>query len=108
MATRCLGAQRGGEYRLNPLTVLRATAAGDEQLVEKRRAAGCSSATAPRALMKGERQRFLEDEWPRIAATIQRLGFDMSELMEAARNAPPRKPTTLHRCGQGRGRGEPA
>jgi len=68
----------------------------DEQLVEKRRGRGMFvSDGARRALMKGERQRFLEDEWPRIAAAIQRLGFDMSELMEAARNAPAAEPTTL-------------
>jgi GntR family transcriptional regulator len=85
------------EYRLNPLTVLKGyQQLVDEQLVEKRRGRGMFvSDGARRALMKGERQRFLEDEWPRIAATIQRLGFDMSELMEAARNAPAAEPTTL-------------
>ena len=85
------------EYRLNPLTVLKGyQQLVDEQLVEKRRGRGMFvSEGARRALLKGERQRFLEDEWPRIAATIQRLGFDMTELLQAAANAPAAEPTTL-------------
>jgi len=85
------------EYRLNPLTVLKGyQQLVDEQLVEKRRGRGMFvSEGARRALLKGERQRFLEDEWPRIAATIQRLGFDMTELLQAAQNAPAAEPTTL-------------
>ena len=85
------------EYRLNPLTVLKGyQQLVDEQLVEKKRGRGMFvSEGARRALMKGERQRFLEDEWPRIAATIQRLGFDMEELLDEARKAPAAEPTTL-------------
>ena len=85
------------EYRLNPLTVLKGyQQLVDEQLVEKKRGRGMFvSDGARRALMKGERQRFLEDEWPRIAATIQRLGLSVDELLEEARNAPAPEPTTL-------------
>jgi GntR family transcriptional regulator len=85
------------EYRLNPLTVLKGyQQLVDEQLVEKRRGRGMFvSEGARRALLKGERQRFLEDEWPRIAATIQRLGFNTEELLEAARNAPAPEPSKL-------------
>jgi len=85
------------EYRLNPLTVLKGyQQLVDEQLVEKKRGRGMFvSEGARRALMKDERQRFMEDEWPRIAATIQRLGFDLDELLEAARKAPAAEPTTL-------------
>ena len=63
------------EYRLNPLTVLKGyQQLVDEQLVEKRRGRGMFVREgARRALMKDERQRFMEDEWPRIAARIQRL-----------------------------------
>jgi hypothetical protein len=32
-------------------------------------------------LLKGERQRFLEHEWPRVSATIERLGLDAAELL---------------------------
>ena len=54
------------EFRLNPLTVLKGyQQLVDEQLVEKRRGRGMFvSAGARKALMKDERQRFLEDEWP--------------------------------------------
>ena len=85
------------EYRLNPLTVLKGyQQLVDEQLVEKRRGRGMYvSEGARRALLKGERQRFLEEEWPKVAATIQRLGFAVDELLQAAASAPPSPPTTL-------------
>ena len=85
------------EYRLNPLTVLKGyQQLVDEELVEKRRGRGMFvSEGARRALMKGERQRFLEDEWPKVAATIHRLGFSVEELLAAAQSAPAPEPTTL-------------
>ena len=36
------------------------------------------------ALMAAERKRFQEEEWPRIVATIERLGLDPKELFAAA------------------------
>jgi GntR family transcriptional regulator len=77
------------DYRLNPLTVLKGyQQLVDEQLVEKRRGRGMYVAEgAKRALMKGERQKFLEDEWPRIHATIQRLGLTAAELLAVAPDA---------------------
>ena len=52
------------EFRLNPLTVLKGyQQLVDEQLVEKRRGLGMFvSLGARNALMKDERQRFLEEE----------------------------------------------
>jgi len=84
------------EYRLNPLTVLKGyQQLVDEQLVEKRRGRGMYvSDGARRALLKGERQRFLEEEWPKIAATIARLGLTPAEL-EAATPATPAPTTTV-------------
>jgi GntR family transcriptional regulator len=38
---------------------------------------------ARKLLLQGERQRFLAEEWPRVHATIQRLGLTAEEL-EAA------------------------
>jgi GntR family transcriptional regulator len=38
-------------------------------------------------LLKGERQKFLVEEWPRVAATIQRLGLTQKELDAAATRA---------------------
>ncbi|MEY2494490.1 MAG: hypothetical protein QOJ45_982 [Verrucomicrobiota bacterium] len=75
------------EYRVNPLTVLKAyQQLVDEELVEKRRGLGMFvKAGARNLLLQGERQKFLTGEWPRIAATIQRLGLTPKELMAAAK-----------------------
>lgn len=71
------------EYQLNPLTVLKGyQQLVDEQLVEKRRGRGMFvSDGARRALLKDERQKFLEDEWPKVRATINRLGLDAGALL---------------------------
>jgi DNA-binding transcriptional regulator YhcF (GntR family) len=78
------------DFRLNPLTVLKGyQQLVDEQLVEKRRGRGMFVSTGARkALLKDERQKFLEDEWPKIHATIQRLGLTAEELQRAAAAAP--------------------
>jgi GntR family transcriptional regulator len=78
------------DFRLNPLTVLKGyQQLVDEQLVEKRRGRGMYvSPGARKALMKDERARFLEDEWPKIHATIQRLGLSQDDLQRAGANAP--------------------
>lgn len=72
------------EYRLNPLTVLKAyQQLADEGLVEKRRGLGMFVAPgAAAALMKDERSRFLETEWPKVHATILRLGLDAATLLK--------------------------
>ena len=41
------------------------------------------NAGARSLLLQGERQKFLGEEWPRIHATIQRLGLTPKELLEA-------------------------
>lgn len=71
------------EYQLNPLTVLKGyQQLVDEQLVEKRRGRGMFvSDGARRALLKDERQKFLEDEWPKVRATIARLGLKATDLL---------------------------
>jgi GntR family transcriptional regulator len=78
------------EFRLNPLTVLKGyQQLVDEQLVEKRRGLGMFvSAGARKALMKDERQRFLEEEWPKVYATIQRLGLSTTDLLKNGASAP--------------------
>ena len=72
------------EYRVNPITVLKGyQQLVDEQLVETRRGLGMFVKTgAHDLLMQGERQRFLEEEWPRVYATIQRLGLKAKELLK--------------------------
>jgi GntR family transcriptional regulator len=71
------------EYRLNPLTVLKGyQELVDEGLVEKKRGRGMFVTDGARKnLLKDERQRFVEKEWPKIAATIERLGLDAGELL---------------------------
>jgi GntR family transcriptional regulator len=77
------------DYRVNPLTVLKAyQELVDEELVEKKRGLGMFVKTGARnLLLKGERQKFLVEHWPRVAATIQRLGITPKELMKAAKRA---------------------
>jgi GntR family transcriptional regulator len=76
------------EYRLNPITVLKGyQELVDEQLVEKRRGLGMYVREGARdQLLADERQKFLSDEWPRIFATIQRLGLKANELLKAGSN----------------------
>ena len=72
------------EYRINPLTVLKAyQQLADEELVETRRGRGMFINAGARALLlRGEREKFLAEEWPRIHATIQRLGLRAQELLD--------------------------
>jgi GntR family transcriptional regulator len=74
------------DYRVNPLTVLKGyQELVDEQLVETKRGLGMFvTAGARNRLLQGERQKFLAQEWPRIAETIQRLGVTPKELLDAA------------------------
>jgi GntR family transcriptional regulator len=78
--------QVAAEYRVNPLTVLKGyQELVDEDLVEKKRGIGMFvKAGARDLLLAGERQRFLAEQWPRVYATIQRLGLTPRELLEAA------------------------
>ncbi|HEY2545086.1 MAG TPA: GntR family transcriptional regulator [Candidatus Acidoferrum sp.] len=81
------------EYRVNPLTVLKGyQQLVDEQLVESKRGRGMFiNEGARELLLRGERQRFLVEEWPRVSATIQRLGLTPEELLAAA-NGPSSDP----------------
>ncbi len=71
------------EYRVNPLTVLKGyQQLVDEQLVEKKRGRGMFINTGARnLLLQGERQKFLAEDWPKIRATIQRLGLEPAALL---------------------------
>ncbi|HLZ39371.1 MAG TPA: GntR family transcriptional regulator [Candidatus Sulfotelmatobacter sp.] len=71
------------EYRVNPLTVLKGyQELVDEQFVESKRGLGMFVKTGARnLLLNGERQKFLAEEWPRVYATIQRLGLKPEELL---------------------------
>ena len=79
------------EYRLNPLTVLKGyQELVDEGLVEKKRGRGMFvNDGARKQLLKDERRRFIEKEWPLVLQTIERLGLSATELLEAAEEAAP-------------------
>jgi GntR family transcriptional regulator len=81
------------EYRVNPLTVLKAyQELVSEELVEKRRGLGMFvKEGAHQRLLQGERQKFLSEHWPRVHATIRRLGLSPKELLDAAARKSVRK-----------------
>jgi GntR family transcriptional regulator len=75
------------EYRLNPITVLKSyQELVDQGIVEKKRGLGMYVKTGARdLLLKGERDKFLAEEWPRVYATIQRLGLKAKDLLKLAK-----------------------
>ena len=78
------------EYRVNPLTVLKAyQQLVDEGLVESRRGRGMFVNAGARALLlASERQKFLENEWPRIRDKVRRLGLTPDELLNGSQTEP--------------------
>ncbi len=78
------------DFRVNPITVLKGyQQLVDEQLVEKRRGLGMFVREGARELLLGaERQKFLAEQWPRIAETIRRLGLTPAELLAVERERP--------------------
>ena len=79
------------DYRVNPLTVLKAyQQLVDEQIVEKRRGVGMFVKAGVRdQLLRDERQRFLNEEWPGVLATMQRLGLKAEDLLDGALDGRP-------------------
>lgn len=80
--------QVAADYQVNPITVSKAyQELVDQQLVEKRRGLGMFVVEGARAtLLASERERFLNEEWPKLHARLQRLGLDLKALL--------REPTT--------------
>ena len=76
------------EFRVNPITVLKGyQELVDEQLVETKRGLGMFVKPGARdLLLQGEREKFLAEQWPRVFATIQRLGLTPKELRQAGGN----------------------
>lgn len=73
------------ESRVNPITVMKGyQQLVDEGLVETRRGLGMFiNAGARKLLLRGEREKFLSEEWPRVRETIERLGLTPEELLSA-------------------------
>jgi DNA-binding transcriptional regulator YhcF (GntR family) len=74
------------EYRVNPLTVLKGyQQLVEEGLVETRRGRGMFiNAGAHNLLLNAEREKFLGEEWPRVHATIKRLGLKPEDLLNGS------------------------
>ncbi len=75
-----------GQFRVNSLTVLKSyQQLVGEGLVESRRGRGMFvNPGARHLLLESERERFLEEEWPRVFDTLQRLGLSAEELLKGA------------------------
>jgi GntR family transcriptional regulator len=78
-SVRALAAEHGA----NPLTVAKAYQSfQDDGLVVVRRGVGMFVANGASVQLRAEaRRRFLEEEWPRVRARIDRLGFDADDLL---------------------------
>ena len=74
------------EFRVSPLTVLKSyQQLVSEGLVESRRGRGMFVIPGARQLsLAAERERFLQDEWPRVFDTLLRLGLNPEDLLKRA------------------------
>ncbi|NMA96821.1 MAG: GntR family transcriptional regulator [Phyllobacteriaceae bacterium] len=75
--------QIAAELSVNPLTVTKAfEALVDIGVVEKRRGLGMFVTPGARQqLLVHEREKFLKEDWPRIAAQIRALDLDITALL---------------------------
>jgi GntR family transcriptional regulator len=80
-SVRAFAAQQGA----NPLTVAKAYQSfQDDGLIEVKRGIGMFVAKgATRRLREAERDRFLNDIWPPVAAQMRRLGLNLQDLDKA-------------------------
>lgn len=70
------------DFQINPLTVSKAyQSLVDDELVEKRRGVGMFVREGARSrLLASERERFINEEWPRLAARLEQLGLSIEDL----------------------------
>lgn len=73
------------DFRINPLTVSKAyQSLVEDALVEKKRGLGMFVVNGARdRLLESERERFLSEEWPRLADRIEQLGLSLEDLMKS-------------------------
>lgn len=73
------------DFQINPLTVSKAyQSLVDDELVDKRRGVGMFVREGARSkLLESERNRFLNEEWPRLAQRIEGLGLSIEDLLAA-------------------------
>jgi len=72
------------QFQVNPLTVLKSyQLLVGEGVVESRRGRGMFVLPGARQLLlKAERERFMQEEWPRMLDTLDRLGLDPNQLLK--------------------------
>ena len=72
------------DFQINPLTVSKAyQSLVDDELVEKRRGVGMFVCEGARErLLASEREKFIKEEWPRLAARLEKLGLTLDDLSE--------------------------
>jgi len=75
------------EEQANPLTVAKAYQGfQDEGLIVVKRGVGMFVAPGARTRLRdSERSRFVSEEWPQIRARMQRLGIDLTQLVDRER-----------------------
>ncbi len=73
------------DFQINPLTVSKAyQSLVEDDLVEKRRGVGMFVREgARRQLLASEREKFLTEEWPRLAARLDQLGLGLEDLINS-------------------------
>jgi DNA-binding transcriptional regulator YhcF (GntR family) len=73
-------------YGVSPLTAVKVfQELSKESLTEKRRGIGFIVKKGVReALLKRERNRFLEKEWPALRARLQRMDIDIKDLLKTS------------------------
>ena len=78
--------QVAADFQINTITVSKAyQELVDENLVEKRRGLGMYVTEGARsALLKSEREHFLHEEWPPLAARLERMEIDLATLLKHA------------------------
>ncbi len=71
------------DYQINPITVSKAyQELSDSNVVEKRRGLGMFIRTGAKlSLQESEKLHFLNEEWPKVASKMQRLGLTIEDLM---------------------------
>ncbi len=76
------------DFQVNPLTVSKAyQSLVDDDLIEKRRGVGMFVREGARArLLASERERFLNEEWPRLANRLEQLGLTLDDLRQFESN----------------------
>jgi len=81
--------QVAADFQINPITVSKAyQELVDENLVEKRRGLGMYVTEGARsALLKSERENFLNNEWPMLFARLERMGLELETLLRHAPKA---------------------